>query len=128
MDIKSQTQTKDNRSPVEVLDNHLQMAKEDKLEEDLRRNYADDVVFLSQYGVHQGHEGAKYLYNQLSERLTDPTFEYENRLVEGEMGFLEWKAKARNAVVEDGADSYLIRDGKIVAQTIHYTVQPIGNT
>jgi hypothetical protein len=25
--------------------------------------------------------------------------------------------------VTDGADSYLIEDGRIVAQTIHYTVQ-----
>jgi hypothetical protein len=25
--------------------------------------------------------------------------------------------------VTDGADSYLIEDGKIVAQTIHYTVE-----
>jgi hypothetical protein len=27
-------------------------------------------------------------------------------------------------VIRDGADSYVIRDGKIVAQTIHYTVEP----
>jgi hypothetical protein len=31
-------------------------------------------------------------------------------------------------VVEDGADSFLIQDGKIVAQTIHYTVTPAGTS
>jgi len=45
-------------------------------------------------------------------------------LVEGELGFLEWSARGSGAEVEDGADSYLIRDGRIVAQTIHYTVIP----
>jgi hypothetical protein len=29
--------------------------------------------------------------------------------------------------MENRADSYLIRDGKIVAQTIHYTVQGLGS-
>ena len=27
------------------------------------------------------------------------------------------------ARIQDGVDSYLIEDGKIVAQTIHYTVE-----
>lgn len=26
-------------------------------------------------------------------------------------------------LLDDGADSYLVRDGKIVAQTVHYTVK-----
>lgn len=26
--------------------------------------------------------------------------------------------------VDDGADSFVVRDGRIVAQTIHYTVVP----
>lgn len=43
-------------------------------------------------------------------------------LVAGEMAFLEWTAASKKAIVEDGADSYLIRDGRIVAQTIHYTI------
>jgi hypothetical protein len=46
-------------------------------------------------------------------------------MAEGEMGFLEWTGEAGNgARVEDGADSYLIRDGRIRAMTIHYTVLP----
>jgi hypothetical protein len=46
-------------------------------------------------------------------------------MAEGEMGFLEWTAEAENgARVTDGADSYLIRDGRIRAMTIHYTVVP----
>ncbi len=44
-------------------------------------------------------------------------------LVEGETGFLEWGGRGEHTRIKDGADSYVIRDGKIVAQTIHYTVE-----
>lgn len=40
----------------------------------------------------------------------------------GRFAFLEWTATETGAKVEDGADSFVIEDGKIVAQTIHYTV------
>jgi hypothetical protein len=36
--------------------------------------------------------------------------------------FLEWTVDSGPFRVCDGADSYLIEDGKIKAQTIHYTV------
>jgi hypothetical protein len=49
--------------------------------------------------------------------------EYTYRAVEGRMAFLEWAYEDASVRVRDGADSYLIEDGKIVAQTIHYTVE-----
>ena len=39
--------------------------------------------------------------------------------------FLEWTASGPTARVRDGADSFVIRDGQIVVETIHYTVEPI---
>ena len=39
------------------------------------------------------------------------------------MAFLEWAYEDAQVRVTDGADSYLIEDGKIVAPAIHYTVQ-----
>jgi hypothetical protein len=54
--------------------------------------------------------------------VSNCTFEYRTRLVESELAFLEWTARADGTWVEDGADSFLIRDGRIIAQTIHYTI------
>ena len=51
------------------------------------------------------------------------SFEYTYRAVEGRIAFLEWAYEDENVRVRDGADSYLIENGKIVAQTIHYTVE-----
>ena len=41
------------------------------------------------------------------------------------MGFLEWAGYSAVAQVDDGADSYLIRDGRIVVQIIHYALKPL---
>ena len=71
-----------------------------------------------------GHEGVRQLACMLGEELHEHhSFEYTYRAVEGRMAFLEWAYEDDNVRVRDGADSYLIEKGKIVAQTIHYTVE-----
>lgn len=47
-------------------------------------------------------------------------------ILEGESRARGAGGNADGARVSDGADSYLIRDGKIAAQTIHYTVERDG--
>jgi hypothetical protein len=39
------------------------------------------------------------------------------------VAFLEWAYEDASARVRDGADSYQIEEGKIVAQRIYYTVE-----
>jgi ketosteroid isomerase-like protein len=114
------------RSAKEVLDDHLRESREGSVEADLARNYAEDVVVLSGRGIHRGHDGLRQLAEMLRKELPDSTFEYRTYLVEEEVGFLEWSGRSENAYVDDGADSYVIRDGKIVAQIIHYTVKRIA--
>ncbi len=112
------------RSPAEVLEDHLRESKFGSVEDDLARNFAEDLVVLTRDGIFHGHDGLRQLAQRLREELPDSTFEYQTQLVAGEVGFLEWTGRGGGFVVEDGADSYLIRNGKIIAQTIHYTVIP----
>jgi hypothetical protein len=111
------------RSAEEVLNDHLRESRSGSVEDDLKRNYAEDVVLLTGRGLYRGHDGVRELNRMLMEELPNARFEYRTQLVHGEMGFLEWTAEADGARVEDGADSYLIRSGGIVVQTIHYTAQ-----
>jgi SnoaL-like domain len=120
------------RTAQEVLDDHLKLdehfgAEEDWhriVEEDIRRNVSEDVVVLINRGTFRGHEGIRELARMLGEELPEHrAFEYTYRAVEGRMAFLEWAYEDSRVRVRDGADSYLIEDGKIVAQTIHYTVE-----
>jgi hypothetical protein len=128
------------RTAQEVLDDHLNLAEdwgvhegvervteediERAVEEDMRRNVSEDIVVLINRGTFRGYEGVRRLARMLVEELPEHnSFEYTYKAVEGRIGFLEWSYEDANVRVKDGADSYLIEDGKIVAQTIHYTVE-----
>lgn len=119
------------RSAREVLDDHLGLANtwvgesfEEVLEEDLRRNVSEDIVVLINRGVFRGHEGVRELAWMLAEELPEHrAFEYTHVAAEGRLAFLEWTYEDSSVRVRDGADSYLIEDGQIVGQTIHYTVE-----
>lgn len=117
--------TERKRSPAEVLDDHLRESLAGSIEDDLLRNYSTELIVLSVRGIHHGHDGLRTLNRLLAQELPNARFEYRTRFVEGEIGFLEWRASADGAQVEDGADTYVIRAGRIVAQTIHYTVKKL---
>lgn len=119
------------RTTREVLDDHLNIANrwagepfEEILEEDLRRNVSEDVVVLINRGVFHGHDGVKQLAWALAEELPEHrSFEYTYVSAEGRVALLEWTYEDAGVQVRDGVDSFLIEDGKIVAQTIHYSVE-----
>jgi hypothetical protein len=115
------------RSTQEALDDHLATGLKGSVEDDIARNYADDVVVVSNWGVEQGHDGVRRMAALLQSQLPKCTFAYTLRLVAGEIGMLEWKGDSPAGSVRDGVDSYVIRDGRIVAQTIHYTLTPGGD-
>jgi SnoaL-like protein len=122
------------RSAREVLDDHLNIANEwsdqpleQLIAEDLRRNVAEDVVILINRGTFHGHAGVRELARMLGEELPEhEAFDYTYVSAEGRMGLLEWTYRDSTVEVRDGVDSYLIEDGKIVAQTIHYTLEALG--
>lgn len=112
------------RSPEEVFDDHLRLAAEHRFDEDITRNVAPHVVILERRGIFHGREGALELARLLEEELPDAPYVYTTRLIVGRVAFLEWTATATHTRVRDGADSFIIEDGWIIAQTIHYTVEP----
>ena len=119
------------RTAREVLEDHLNLANDwvDKpldhlLDEDLKRNVAEDIVILINRGTFRGHEGVRQLAQMLSEELPEhEAFDYTYVAVDGRVGLLEWAYSDSTVRVRDGVDSYLIEGGKIVAQTIHYTLE-----
>ncbi|WP_202872532.1 nuclear transport factor 2 family protein [Kribbella soli] len=121
------------RSAREVLDDHLNIANnwagtpslEELLAEDLRRNVSEDIVILMSRGTFRGHGGVRELALMLAAELPEhKAFDYTYVAVEGRVGLLEWTYQDSQVQVRDGVDSYLIEDGKIVGQTIRYTVEP----
>lgn len=112
------------RSTRAVLDSHLGHRESGDVEGDLGENYAHDVVVLSGCGVHRGHDGVRETARILGHYVgSGGGYDIVNSLVDGESAFIEWCADGRAGDVRDGADSFVIRDGRIVVQTIHYTTR-----
>jgi hypothetical protein len=108
------------RQAREALEDHLRLRSLGDLETDLERNYAADVIVLCELGALKGRAAIRRSACRLGLQLPDAEFQFPTRLVEGEHAFLVWTARSQRFEVEDGADSFVIRDGRIVAQTIFY--------
>lgn len=111
------------RSAREVFEDHLKKRQQGQLEEDITLNYSEDVVLLTGSGIHLGHDGVRECTRILQEYLPEANYDYRTKLVKAEFAFLEWSGTSKKGIVCDGADSYVIRNGFIVAQTIHYRIK-----
>ena len=110
------------RSTQEVLDDHLRCRISADIEADIERNYSPDVVVLTSRGAFEGHDAVRDLNEKLREHVPDD-YEIVLNLTKGSFGYIEWRAREPGRSVEDGADSFLIEAGKIMFQSIHYSVQ-----
>lgn len=114
-----------------MLEDHLTIANQwvnepfDRiLAEDLRRNVSEDVVVLINRGVFRGHDGVRQLAGMLADELPEHgAFRYTHVAAAEPIALLEWTYEDAHVRVRGGADSYLVEGGKIVGQTIHYTVE-----
>lgn len=111
------------RTTEEVLKDHLELSKKGSIEEDLHRNFSKDLILLTTHGIDKGHEGLRELNKMLIKDFPEAEFNYINFLFEDEIAFLEWTAYSDSSQIDDGADSYIVREGLIIAQTIHYTIR-----
>ncbi|QZN84187.1 nuclear transport factor 2 family protein [Cellulomonas sp. C5510] len=115
------------RSTRDVVEAHLECRKAGDLERDLRENYAPDVVVLTWgEGAARGIDALRRSAHVLNTYLPVGSYEYDQVLVEDQFAMLQWRGRGRGTQVHDGADSYVVRDGRIVAQTIHYATRDIS--
>jgi len=114
------------RSAREVLVDHLRLRRMGELDRDLAENYHPDVVVMSARGVYHGRDGVRDSAHLLWRAIPDATdYTYDSILVDERMAILEWRARGDDIQVTCGVDSYLIEDGVITAQTIHYRAESI---
>lgn len=111
------------RSTREVLQSHLDLRSADDTEGDIRTNYAEDVALLTWgEGTHRGHDGVREMAQVLAGYVSAAAYEYDLLITEDAYGLLRWAAHSPEVCIHDGTDSFVVRDGLIVAQTIAYNV------
>ena len=71
--------------------------------------------------------GNKKSFAVLESQIPEANFLYTTKTVYNEIAFLEWQAEAADSYIDDGVDTFIINNGKIVIQTMHYTVKDREN-
>jgi ketosteroid isomerase-like protein len=83
-------------------------------------DYAEDAVLITRDATLKGHAQIRSLFSQISENIFPPdstSLKLTNQVVEGEIAYILWSANSARYNAPFCTDTFLIHDGKIVAQT-----------
>jgi uncharacterized protein (TIGR02246 family) len=109
-----------------VLDHHLAAFGAGDADEVLK-DYADEAVLLTADATIKGREALRAAFAGFFSGLFKPgtyTFTMDAARVEGDVAFIVWRARCASADVALAADTFVVRDGKIVAQTFAGKIDP----
>ena len=113
------------RSPTTVISDHLRCRAAGRLDDDLADNYSPDVLLLSAEGVNSGHDGVRRLAGELQRYVPADGFSVDLRVEADDTVLLVWQGDGARRI-DRGVDTFVVRDGKIVVQTIYYETRVSG--
>jgi len=113
------------RATKDVLDNHLKCFGEGDLK-GILSDYARDAVLFTPNGPLKGVDSIRPLFEQLLAEFGKPgaTFSMKLQSVEGDYAYILWAAETADNVYEVGTDTFVVRDGKIIAQSFAANIAP----
>src|SRR5262245_12900642 len=119
--------TKKMASTKEVLDNHLKCFGEGDLE-GILSDYARGAVMFTSDGPLRGADAMRPLFQAMIAEFGKPgaAFRMKQQVVEGDYSYMLWTAETADNVYELGTDTFVVRDGKIVAQSFTGKITPKG--
>lgn len=107
------------RATEAVVRDHLRCRDGEELDVDLERNYDSEVRLMSAEGLHRGHGGVRELNVVLRRHIPEGDYDYINLVTDGRFAFLQWHATSQDRLF-NGADTFEVRNGLIVLQTVHF--------
>ena len=114
-------------STKEVLDNHLKCFGEGNLN-GILSDYAPGAVLFTAARPLKGTDEIRPLFQGLIAEFGKPgaVFSMKQQFVEGDYAYILWTAETADNVYEVGTDTFVVRDGKIVAQSFTGKITPKG--
>jgi ketosteroid isomerase-like protein len=105
-------------STSEALDRHLSSFAARDVSRVLS-DYAPDAVLFLPTGPLKGPDAIKPVFEALIEEFAQPgsSFTLQQRSVEGDHAYIVWTAETASNSYKLVTDTFVIRDGKIVAQS-----------
>jgi ketosteroid isomerase-like protein len=114
-------------STKDVLDHHLKCFGEGNLE-GILSDYAPGAVLFTPDGPLRGVNAIRPLFEAMIAEFGKPgaRFSMKQQFVDGDHAYILWSAETAANVYELGTDTFVVRDGKIVAQSFTGKVTPKG--
>jgi len=113
------------KSTKDVIDHHLRAFAERDLKGVLS-DYAPGAVFFTQHGALKGADEIGPLFQALIAEFAEPgaAFNMKQQVVEGDYAYILWTAETADNVYELGTDTFVVRDGQIIAQSFTGKIAP----
>ena len=95
--------------------------------EELLKDYTDASVLLTAPRTYKGRGELREFFEAAATGLFKPgtyTFTPDVVRIEGEVAFFTWHASCVGAEIVLGTDTFIVRDGKITAQTFAAKIEP----
>jgi ketosteroid isomerase-like protein len=127
-EASNQNQTKEDRemaSTKDVIEHHLKCFDEGDLEGVLS-DYARGAVLFTPDGPLRGVDAIRPLFQAMFTEFAKPgaAFSMKQQFAEGDYAYILWTAETADNVYELGTDTFVVRDGKIVAQSFTGKITP----
>jgi ketosteroid isomerase-like protein len=114
-------------STKDVLEHHIKCFGESDLR-GILSDYTPDAVLFTPDGPLKGADAIRPFFAAMLVEFGEPgtVFSMKHKSVEGDYAFALWTAETADNVYELGADTTVVRDGKIVAQSFAAKITPKG--
>ena len=114
-------------STKDVLEHHLKCFGGGDLK-GILADYAPGAILFTPNGPLKGIDAIRPLFVGMIAEFAKPgaAFSMKQQFVEGDHAYILWSAETADNVYELGTDTFVVRDGKIVAQSFTGKITPKG--
>ena len=112
-------------STKDILDHHLKAFHQGDLSGVLT-DYSPDAVLFTKDRAHKGVVAIRPLFEALFAEFGKPgaKFTMRQQLIEGDYAYILWAAETADNLYELATDTFVVREGKIVAQSFTAKITP----
>ena len=109
----------------EVIDNHLKCFWDGDLN-GILSDYAPGAVLFTSEGPLRGTDAIRPLLEAMIAEFGKPgsVFRMQHQSIEGDYGYILWTGDTADNTYEIGTDTFVVREGKIVAQSFTGKIAP----
>jgi ketosteroid isomerase-like protein len=115
------------KSTKAVIDHHLKCFGEGDLE-GILSDYAPEAIFFTPAGPLKGKDAIRPLLEALIAEFAKPgaAFNLKQQFAEAAYGYIVWTAETADQIYELATDTFVVQNGKIVAQSYASKLTPKG--